>query len=243
MAPPPTFPARITATRMLSPQVRELTLERREPLTFEAGQWVSLVLPEELRRSYSIASAPDGTGRFEVAVTRVEGGPGSTWLHAATVGTELDVVGPQGVLHASAGEDGPLALRGDGHGHHAPPQHDASRALATGRRAASLAALRRPHAGRPHLPRRARCARPKTCPGARPLHTVARRRLVDGPHRVRPDACLRGYGASSRGSSAGRRTPTSAAFTGWWAASAICSGRTSASRASKSTRNVTTERQ
>src|SRR5271154_5592813 len=96
---PPTFTARIAAARMLSPQVRELVFERAEPLAFDAGQWVSFVLPggeEELRRSYSIASAPNGTGRFEIAITRVQGGPGSTFLHSAPIGTELTVVGPQG---------------------------------------------------------------------------------------------------------------------------------------------------
>jgi ferredoxin-NADP reductase len=116
---------------MLSPQVRELTLERREPLTFEAGQWVSLVLPEELRRSYSIASAPDGTGRFEVAVTRVEGGPGSTWLHAATVGTELDVVGPQGFFTRPLEKTGPSLFVGTGTGI-TPLRSMMRHALATG---------------------------------------------------------------------------------------------------------------
>ena len=68
---PPTFHARIASARMLAPNVRELVLEREEPLAFEAGQWVSIVLPgetEPLKRSYSIASEPDGTGRFEIAV-------------------------------------------------------------------------------------------------------------------------------------------------------------------------------
>jgi ferredoxin-NADP reductase len=116
MALPPTFKAHIAAASMLSPQVRHIALERSEPLVFEAGQWVSLVLPADLRRSYSIASAPDGTGRFEIAVTRVEGGPGSTWLHTAPVGTELSVVGPQGFFTRPPNKTGPSLFIGTGTG-------------------------------------------------------------------------------------------------------------------------------
>jgi CDP-4-dehydro-6-deoxyglucose reductase len=116
MAAPPTFTARIIGARMLSPQVRELTLERSEPFAFEAGQWVSFVVPPELRRSYSISSAPTGTGRFEIAITRVEGGPGSTWLHSAPLGTELTVIGPQGFFTRPAAKTGPSLFIGTGTG-------------------------------------------------------------------------------------------------------------------------------
>jgi ferredoxin-NADP reductase len=96
----PTFDARLLRARALSPLVRELVFERvGGEFSFEAGQWVSLVLPlpdGELRRAYSIASAPDGSGRFEIAVTRVASGPGSTYLHALEPGAVLRAVGPQG---------------------------------------------------------------------------------------------------------------------------------------------------
>ncbi len=116
MPVPPTFTARITRARMLSPLVREITFERAEPLVFEAGQWVSFVLSEPLRRSYSIASAPNGSGRFEIAITRVEGGPGSTYLHGAPVGTELTVVGPQGFFTRPKDKTGPSLFIGTGTG-------------------------------------------------------------------------------------------------------------------------------
>jgi CDP-4-dehydro-6-deoxyglucose reductase, E3 len=98
---PPTFEARVVATRTLTPQVKELVFERVDgaPMLFEAGQWVNLDLPigdVGGKRSYSIASAPDGTPRFEVAVTLVDGGPGSTFLHALEPGAMLRVTGPQG---------------------------------------------------------------------------------------------------------------------------------------------------
>ncbi len=98
---PPVYRVALVSARDLGPNVRELELERTDgaPMAFEAGQWVSLVLPlpdGETRRSYSIASPPDGTPRFRIAVTRVEGGPGSTFLHALAIGDEVSCVGPQG---------------------------------------------------------------------------------------------------------------------------------------------------
>ncbi len=103
MQPPETFTAALVAARPLADGVRELTFERTDglPLSFLAGQWVNLELGETigaLRRAYSLASPPDGTGRFELAVTRVEGGPGSTRLHALVPGDRVTVVGPQGIF-------------------------------------------------------------------------------------------------------------------------------------------------
>lgn len=101
MALPPKFEARLASARMLSDNVRELHFERVDgaPFEFDAGQWVNLRLPlpdGELKRAYSIASPPDGSAGFDVAVTRVQGGPGSSFLHALPVGDTLDVIGPQG---------------------------------------------------------------------------------------------------------------------------------------------------
>lgn len=103
---PETFSARLVEARPLGPRVRHLVFERvdQAPFVFEAGQWVQAILPLQdaqgrpLRRSYSIASPPEGTPRFELAVTRVEEGPGSGFLHAAEVGLTLDVKGPQGTF-------------------------------------------------------------------------------------------------------------------------------------------------
>jgi len=109
--PPPTFSVRLQRARALSPTVRELTFERSdgELLAFQAGQWMNFVLPiaerdagragTDMRRAYSIASAPQQPGlspsAFQIAVTRVADGPGSVYLHAIAEGTELTVIGPQ----------------------------------------------------------------------------------------------------------------------------------------------------
>jgi CDP-4-dehydro-6-deoxyglucose reductase len=68
------------------------------------GQYVDLIAPTRggiaHKRSYSIASAPDAEhkDRFEIAVTRVEGGSTSCALHALPPGAVVDVEGPEGVF-------------------------------------------------------------------------------------------------------------------------------------------------
>lgn len=95
---PARFAARLVAADALSPSVRGLTFEREDgPLDYLPGQWVKLYLGE-LDRDYSIASAPstEAPSRFELAVTRVEGGPGSAALHALELGQTLRMSGPSG---------------------------------------------------------------------------------------------------------------------------------------------------
>jgi ferredoxin-NADP reductase len=121
MPPPPTFDVRLARARLLTPSVRELVFERVDgaPFTFQAGQWVSLVLPleeGEARRAYSIASPPDRSPGFEVAVTKVEGGPGSTFLHELSVGASLRVIGPQGFFTRPGGAGHPSLFVGTGTG-------------------------------------------------------------------------------------------------------------------------------
>jgi CDP-4-dehydro-6-deoxyglucose reductase len=50
-------------------------------------------------RSYSIASAPDGTNSFELVIVLDKNGSGTNYLfHEVKEGTELSVRGPQGVF-------------------------------------------------------------------------------------------------------------------------------------------------
>jgi CDP-4-dehydro-6-deoxyglucose reductase len=117
MTLPQTFDARLVRARLLSANVRELAFDRLDgqPMMFEPGQWLNVLLPpafgdvDGLKRSYSIASSPDGTPRFEIAITRVRGGPASTWLHGVEPGAVLPFVGPQGFFTRPA-VGGPPAL-------------------------------------------------------------------------------------------------------------------------------------
>jgi ferredoxin-NADP reductase len=76
-----------------------------------------LPLPdEEIRRAYSIASAPSGTPRFELAVTEVTGGPGSGYLCGLGPGARLHAVGPQGFFTRSAHDPNPALFVATGTG-------------------------------------------------------------------------------------------------------------------------------
>lgn len=121
MPAPEVFDARLISTRYLSPNVRELVFERADgkPMEFLPGQWVNLLLSlpaGEVKRAYSIASPPDGTPRFELAITRVLGGPGSEHLHAIPEGTILRAVGPQGFFTRGPDELSPSLFVATGTG-------------------------------------------------------------------------------------------------------------------------------
>ncbi|WP_437595970.1 FAD-dependent oxidoreductase [Sorangium sp. So ce590] len=115
------FEARLVAARPLSPFVRELSFERADgrSFLFEAGQWVNLVLPlsgGEVKRAYSIASAPDGSPRFDLAVTLVEGGAGSEHLHRIEPGATLRAIGPHGLFTRDSGDSSPSLFVATGTG-------------------------------------------------------------------------------------------------------------------------------
>ena len=121
MSLPVPFDARLVRARTLTPTVRELAFERvdDQPFAFKPGQWVSAFLPlaaDRIKRSYSIASAPDGTPRFEIAVTHVQGGPGSTWLHAVEADTIVPFVGPQGFFTRAPEDASPSLMIATGTG-------------------------------------------------------------------------------------------------------------------------------
>lgn len=112
--------ATLRAARTLSDNVRELTLDPGAGFAFTPGQWVSVKIPSPdgapLARSYSIASAPRPDGCFDLAVTRVEGGPGSTFLHAMAVGDVVTVGEPMGFFTLPSELARPLLLVATGTG-------------------------------------------------------------------------------------------------------------------------------
>ena len=115
------FDARLRETTLLTPRVRELVFERVDamPMAFEPGQFVTTRLSSSaatLKRSYSLASAPDGTPRFALAVTHVEGGPGSTWLHRIEPDTVVPFTGPFGAFTRRALDEHPSLFIATGTG-------------------------------------------------------------------------------------------------------------------------------
>ena len=108
---------------MLSPAVRSLGFAAiGDAPRYAAGQSMNLHVPTEgglvMRRPYSVASAPSDRGRLEFAVTRVDGGPTSTALHALSLGATVEADGPnRGWLARRAAErDAPALLIATGSG-------------------------------------------------------------------------------------------------------------------------------
>jgi CDP-4-dehydro-6-deoxyglucose reductase len=121
MPTPQTFETRIESTHELAPGVRGFVLSRtdEQPLAFDPGQWVNLVLPlpgGEIRRAYSIASPPTGTPSFELAVTKVTNGPGSGYLCGLGPGATLRAIGPQGFFTRTATDPAPALFVATGTG-------------------------------------------------------------------------------------------------------------------------------
>ncbi len=87
-----------------------------ENFDFQPGQFVTLDLPiheqkNKRWRSYSIASAPDGTNVIELVIVLLEGGAGTTYLfNHISVGSELTLRGPQGKFTLPAEIDKDLYL-------------------------------------------------------------------------------------------------------------------------------------
>jgi ferredoxin-NADP reductase len=69
---------------------------------FKPGQFITLDLPihekkNKRLKSYSIASAPDGTNIIELVIVLLEGGLGTTYLfNEVKIGSVLEFKGPQG---------------------------------------------------------------------------------------------------------------------------------------------------
>ncbi len=111
--------ANVIGARTLTHNVRELTIDPGPGFAFDPGQWVSVRIPadqgEDLARSYSIASAPREAGTFDLAVTLVEDGPGSGFLHRVPVGTPLTISRAQGFFTMEA-YDRPVIMVATGTG-------------------------------------------------------------------------------------------------------------------------------
>jgi ferredoxin-NADP reductase len=112
--------ARVVEIRPETPRATTFRLALPEPVAHRPGQHVvvRLTAPDgyTAQRSYSIASAPDGSDELELTVERLEGGEVSTFLHdEVVVGDLLEVGGPIGGWFVWDGE-APAVLVGGGSG-------------------------------------------------------------------------------------------------------------------------------
>lgn len=96
-----TLPARIDSIEQLTKSILSVVL-RTPPsnlLHFLAGQYLSVIGPNGLRRSYSIANAPRNDGKIELHIKRVSGGAFSKyWFEQAKENDLLRFEGPLGTF-------------------------------------------------------------------------------------------------------------------------------------------------
>ena len=99
----------------LAPEIVRLRL--RAPLRYRAGQFVTLMRPDGLTRSYSLASLPDADA-LELHVRVLAQGRMSRWIaHELAPGAALQLRGPEGDCFYVAGQPAqPLVLIGTGTG-------------------------------------------------------------------------------------------------------------------------------
>ena len=100
------LPTRIARRVQLAPDVLRVMLRvpAVESLEFRAGQYLDVLLEGGLRRSYSVANAPDTGGQLELHVRRVPGGVFSEALFSSLrEGALLKVEGPLGRFVYQAG--------------------------------------------------------------------------------------------------------------------------------------------
>ena len=106
----------------VAPGLRSFTLRPASWRPFLPGQHVELRLTApngyQARRSYSVASAPEQTGTYEIGVARLADGEVSPFLHdVVQPGDALEMRGPRGGYFTwTEAEGGPLLLAGGGSG-------------------------------------------------------------------------------------------------------------------------------
>jgi CDP-4-dehydro-6-deoxyglucose reductase, E3 len=112
--------ARITGVETLAHEVLLFRAEMVEPaeLRYRAGQFLSIRIDAtgNVRRSYSIASAPDRPDAFELLVKVVPGGAGSELFLGLAPGDEIHFTGPMGffVCDLAHAGDAVFAVTGSG---------------------------------------------------------------------------------------------------------------------------------
>jgi CDP-4-dehydro-6-deoxyglucose reductase len=101
LAAPRTVPCRIQSIEYLRDDVAcvRLRLPPAAAFSYQAGQYVEIIGPEGVRRSYSIANAPAPGTSLEFHIRRVQGGALSRyWFQDARVNDLLRLYGPLGTF-------------------------------------------------------------------------------------------------------------------------------------------------
>lgn len=117
--PPRTFPCRIHTLEKLATDVMKvvLRLPPRQILEYRPGQYIDVIGPNAVRRSYSLANAPLLGGLIELHVREVPGGVMSHyWFEDAKANDLLRLHGPLGTFFMRETKDDHLIFLATGTG-------------------------------------------------------------------------------------------------------------------------------
>ena len=125
MIPVRDFLTTVARIEQLTPTIKAIYLKLDQPLHFQAGQYVQVVIPGiEGGRAFSIANAPaqvQASGEIELNVRIVAGGAGTTWLHQnLAVGNRLQISGPYGRFFVRKSTQVPTIFMAGGSGLSSP---------------------------------------------------------------------------------------------------------------------------
>lgn len=118
---PPLRRWKLKSRNNLTHDVFELKFEKPNDFVFQAGQYLSIVIPgagpggRNLRRAYSIASAPQWP-EIELCIKLVENGPGTKYLNSLRVGDEIEGQAPFGNFCLNHDQNLPVLFIGTGTG-------------------------------------------------------------------------------------------------------------------------------
>ncbi|MDZ4860125.1 MAG: 2Fe-2S iron-sulfur cluster-binding protein [Candidatus Hydrogenedentes bacterium] len=110
--------ATIAKLQLLNDSVSEVRLRCADTFDYRPGQFVNLVNPDGIVRSYSLASIPGVDDTLALHVARVPGGAMSGWVHErAKPGDSVELLGPHGnCFYVPGNTTQPLLLVGTGTG-------------------------------------------------------------------------------------------------------------------------------
>lgn len=119
------FVTTVSRIETLTPTIKALHLALPTPITFQAGQYVQVHIPDiEGTRAFSIANAPDTNGHAthaELNVRIVPGGTGTAWLHnSLKAGDQLTISGPYGRFFVRRSAHVPMLFMAGGSGLSSP---------------------------------------------------------------------------------------------------------------------------
>lgn len=115
---PPPVKATVKRLLPLSADIIEVTLTTEIPVDYRPGQFITVMSPDRLSRSYSLASVPEEDEGLVLHVRRLPGGRVSGWIHETLrEGDTLECSGPLGDCFYVPGQPSqPLLLIGTGSG-------------------------------------------------------------------------------------------------------------------------------